>query len=296
MLADNPLLTFDSMILRLQHARPFRIDQMEGLLETIQNTIHTIQAARVCGMDQRPELKTLAVIFSADAYAAKVQELIEKEIPLEDMGDGFLNPSLMGLNAWTWDDVDEACDDPTGYSNSLEVFLVYCLAGTNDANEESYQKARAHFDWPEFEAIDLGSYEHYDEKAARAYLVDHDASDLIGALEVGFFAPDNLFFSINYEDGSYEALDFTPDNLKILQDAWAEAKPVVERYGVACEAIRREPERLLTLIDAMNAGLLIQHDQNGHDFNPMLKTMRLPDCIRNDVDMNALREDLDDNL
>ena len=296
MLIDTPLLTFDSMVESLHNARHREIDQMSGYLDGIKSTIRAIHAARVCGFDQRPEMKTLYVLFSAKAYIEKVWDLINKEIPLEDIGEDGLCPSLVGLNAWTWDDVDEACTDPTEYYNSLEIFLIYCLAGSEDANEESYQKARAHFYWPEFEAIDLGSYEHYDEQAARAYLVDHDASDLIGALEVGFFAPDNLYFSNNYEDGSYESYDFTPENLKMLQEEWAEAKPFVDRYVTACNAIGREPERLLTLIDAMNAGLMIRHDDPRHDFNPMLKTMRLPDCIRNDIDMNSLREDLDERL
>ncbi len=259
MLFDDDLPSFGSICGQMESLKIHPFGHMEGHLEWLQGQIRIIRLAKDTGMDKRDELKILVVQFSAQAYAEKVWELIHQELPLVDTEEEF-RPDLMGLNNLTWDDADEILENPSGgYNESLLVFLVFCLTGEN-AEQEQWDEARAAFGWPEFEPIVLDP-DNYDEDAAMQYLIDHQADDLQGALEIGFFSPDNVFFSQNPEDGSWEGLEINAENLDYLKDEWEEAEPVCKRYGIALRALDKDPERYTVLIAAMEAGHMISHDE-----------------------------------
>lgn len=247
---------FELMHSRLSYLRPQPFGLMHGHLQSVHDLIAIILCAKETGMDSRDELKSLAVILSAEAYAEKVWELIHQEIPLTDSTDEFM-PDLVGLNALMWDDADEIIQNPGGHE-SLFVFLTFCLGG-EFAERSQWDEARIAFDWPEFEPIVLTPAD-FDEQAAVDCLNKRNASDLVGALEVGFFPPDTVFFNENPEDGSWCGLEISGENLEYLQDEWEESKPVCDRYTIATEAVDGDPNRLLDLIAAMDAGHMISHE------------------------------------
>ncbi len=258
MLFDSDLPNFETMCGQMQSLKIQAFSHMEGYLQWLQGQIRIIRLAKLSGMDKRDELKTLPVLFSAQAYAEKTWELIRQDLPLMDSEEEFL-PVLMGLNALTWDDADEIISNPDGYNESLLVFLVFCLTGEN-AEQEQWDVARTAFGWPEFGPIVLDP-DNYDEDAAHQYLVDHQAEDLWGALETGMFSPDNVFFNQNPEDGSWEGLEVNAENLEYLQDEWEEAEQVCQRYETAVKALDKDPSRYTVLIAAMEAGHMISHEE-----------------------------------
>ena len=270
---DISMVDFRDMHRRLSRAGMPTLKKAQDALTDTLNLARAVQVIRDCGVDQRPELKTLFAISSASGYIEASWDLVKGEIPMydalfdEEDEDGepveFIHYALIGFNEFISDDISEVLESP-GERDSLTVFILFLVTDPDLGRPEkiSWDAARKYYRWPEFEPFTAQVGGNDAALAiAKRYLESHDSSDLIGAIEVGFFPPYNLFYTPNPEDGSYEPLERNAENIAFVMSEWKEAKPYFEHYNTAMAAIEREPERLLVLIEALKEAGMIEPDR-----------------------------------
>ena len=185
--------------------------------------------------------------FSLDSYLYTLFDEIVGDLPvMEFQSEAVLYPYNLGLNQFTWDEIDEIFEGAIE-TDSLVAFLLWVIENNDDANIFFMMQEKYHWPFEEFVSVK----EIPKLSTIKNRLKKLGADDLLPAVIWGLFPPDNLFFNNSVECADY--LEFNRENLDYLREEFEKVRELCDDFAEVKNAVEADPENLIYLAEALGA-------------------------------------------